>query len=151
LHKSDKYPTKYAQQHLDLSISLQSSETASIAVPSESLGHPPVTSITTGILDIIVPEYNEDSRQGADGFRRQLAYLVRLSRRYNVFLVDDASTDESWDRIVQGSRKSHPRLHLVRMDKNGQKVLAIKRALEMSTAEYVLLTDFDSRIVEPRC
>ena len=40
-------------------------------------------------------------------------------------------------------------MHTMRMEENGQKVLAIKRALEVSDADYVLVSDFDSRIINP--
>ena len=99
-------------------------------------------------LDIIVPEFNELSRQG-EHFGSQMRYLSEVSQTFDVFLVDDASSDGSWERIVHDSDSgvNHDRLHLIRMKENGRKVLAIKRALQLSKAEYVLLTDFDSRIV----
>jgi cellulose synthase/poly-beta-1,6-N-acetylglucosamine synthase-like glycosyltransferase len=88
------------------------------------------------------------SRQ-RDTFDAQLQYLSDLSKRYNVILVDDASTDGSWERIQAVAPGSDPRLRLIRMEKNGQKVLAVKRALETSDADYIVLLDFDSRFVNP--
>jgi poly-beta-1,6-N-acetyl-D-glucosamine synthase len=72
-----------------------------------------------------------------------------MSARYDVILVDDASTDGSWERIVERSPRLDPRVHTMRMKENGQKVFAIKHALEVSDADYVLLSDFDSRIINP--
>ncbi len=63
--------------------------------------------------------------------------------------MDDASSDGSWERIVQLSGRLNPRLRFIRMEKNGKKVQAIKRAAEASDADYIFLTDFDSRIVNP--
>jgi len=97
-------------------------------------------------LDVIVPEFNELSRQGPQ-FDSQLEYFSELAEEFQVFLVDDASNDGSWARITQSSRRYHSGFHPIRMKENGRKILAIKRAAEISSAEYVLLTDFDSRLV----
>jgi cellulose synthase/poly-beta-1,6-N-acetylglucosamine synthase-like glycosyltransferase len=99
-------------------------------------------------VDVIIAEFNELSRQG-DVFDSQLDYFSDLSRRYDVILIDDASTDGSWERIVKRSRGFNPGLHLMRMERNGRKVQAVKRAVEASDADYILLSDFDSRIANP--
>lgn len=88
------------------------------------------------------------SRQGR-GFDSQLEYLSELANQYNVILVDDASTDGSWERILELSPRLNPKLHLMRMERNGKKVQAIRRAVGTSDADYVLMTDFDSRISNP--
>src|SRR5438132_12564133 len=100
-------------------------------------------------LDIIVPEYNELSRQGDERFDSQLRYFSELSEHYNVLLVDDASTDGSWQRMVALAPKDRPGLHPTRMVENGHKILSVKKALEISKADYVLLTDFDSTVTTP--
>jgi len=100
-------------------------------------------------LDIVVPEFNELIRQG-ERFEEQIAYLSRISRMHETFLVDDASTDGSWERIHEIVPKNTPSLHVVRMKENGHKVLAVKRALELCRSEYVLLSDFDSMVVDPQ-
>jgi cellulose synthase/poly-beta-1,6-N-acetylglucosamine synthase-like glycosyltransferase len=100
-------------------------------------------------LDIIVPEYNELSRQGDERFDSQLRYFSDLSERYNVILIDDASTDGSWQRMAVVAPQDRPGLHTSRMVENGHKILAVKKALEISKADYVLLTDFDSTVTTP--
>jgi cellulose synthase/poly-beta-1,6-N-acetylglucosamine synthase-like glycosyltransferase len=100
-------------------------------------------------VDIVVPEFNELTRQQHDRFDGQIEYLGKISRAYDTYLVDDASTDGSWDRIKQVAPRDNPRLHLVRMKQNGHKVLAIKRVLEECRSEFVLLSDFDSMVVTP--
>jgi cellulose synthase/poly-beta-1,6-N-acetylglucosamine synthase-like glycosyltransferase len=100
-------------------------------------------------MDIVVPEFNELSRQG-ERFEAQIEQFVRLADSYNVVLIDDASTDGSWEKIQEvTSRFSSRGFHSVRMQKNGQKVLAVKRAVDSSKAEFIMLTDFDSRIANP--
>jgi cellulose synthase/poly-beta-1,6-N-acetylglucosamine synthase-like glycosyltransferase len=99
-------------------------------------------------IDIIVAEFNELSRQGPS-FDDQLDYFSRLSESYNVILIDDASTDGSWERIVGRSHELNPRLRLMRMEKNGKKVQAVRRGVERSDADYIFLSDFDSRIANP--
>ncbi len=98
-------------------------------------------------IDIIVPEFNELSKLG-DEFDVMFRNFEELAGTLEVFLVDDASTDGSWERMAEVGRKPD-RLHLMRMERNGQKVLAVKRAVASSRADYVLLTDFDSSIVNP--
>ncbi len=102
----------------------------------------------TADIDVIVPEFNELSRR-PERFDAQVAYFSKISRKFNVILVDDASTDGSWERLVELNAQSGGKLHLFRMEQNGQKVQAIKRAVEMSRAEFVLLTDFDSTVMNP--
>ena len=102
--------------------------------------------MTEESLDIIVPEFNELSRQGAN-FDSQLEYFAYLSKNFHVILVDDASVDGSWARIAEVSMNYDSGLETIRMEENGRKILAIKRAAETSNAEYVLLTDFDSRLI----
>jgi cellulose synthase/poly-beta-1,6-N-acetylglucosamine synthase-like glycosyltransferase len=63
--------------------------------------------------------------------------------------VDDASSDGRWERILARLPERPRGLRIERIDKNGHKVLAIKRAVELSEADYVFLTDFDSRIENP--
>jgi cellulose synthase/poly-beta-1,6-N-acetylglucosamine synthase-like glycosyltransferase len=96
-------------------------------------------------LEVIVPEFNELTRQGGR-FDSQIAYLSELSKEYPVILIDDASTDGSWDRIMELSPSTTPRLRFHRMSENGQKILAVKHAVESSDADYVFLSDFDSMI-----
>jgi cellulose synthase/poly-beta-1,6-N-acetylglucosamine synthase-like glycosyltransferase len=99
-------------------------------------------------IDVIVPEFNELSRR-PENFDSQADYFVRLSRMFDVILVDDASSDGSWEKLVDLNAKAGSRLRLFRMEKNGQKVAAIKRAVDASRAEFVLLTDFDSTVMKP--
>jgi len=105
-------------------------------------------SLQDQVLDIIIPEFNELSKLG-ENFNQQLRQFENLARKFDVFLVDDCSTDGSWERLVRISPEICPHVHLVRMKRNGQKILAIKHAIEKSDANYILLTDFDSRIVNP--
>ena len=100
------------------------------------------------VVEIIIPEFNELSKLG-ENFDQQLRQFEILARKFDVFLVDDCSTDGSWERLVRISPEICPHVHLVRMKRNGQKILAIKHAIEKSDANYILLTDFDSRIVNP--
>lgn len=99
-------------------------------------------------VDVIVPEYNEFSKLG-DRFYDQLCNLENLARQFNVFLIDDCSTDGSWERLVKVSKRICPHVHLLRMEKNGNKIFATRRALQISAAEFVILTDFDSTISNP--
>ncbi|MDA4118046.1 MAG: glycosyltransferase family 2 protein [Thaumarchaeota archaeon] len=99
-------------------------------------------------IDIIVPEFNELSRQG-ERFDEQVAYLSHISGTHETFLVDDASTDGSWERMVELSPGTNPQLHLIRMKENGHKVLAIKQVLQRCKSNYVLLSDFDSIVTTP--
>lgn len=96
---------------------------------------------------IVVPEYNELSKIGKGLLHEQLEYLSHLADEgYEVKLVDDHSTDGSWKMIQNYMKDNKPGFEALRMEQNTQKVGAIKRGVAKTAAEYVLLTDFDSRI-----
>src|SRR5439155_13127368 len=97
---------------------------------------------------VVIPEYNELSKDPR-GFEEQLSYVSDLSKAYDVKLVDDSSTDGSWERIKEFVRTEGPEFQALRISPNGRKVGAIKKGAEESSEKYVVLTDYDSRIVNP--
>jgi len=98
---------------------------------------------------IIVPEFNECSRGNLEG---RLNYFDHLASSYqdliDVIIVDDASTDGSKKFIQEYVAQNKPQFKVHFMEKNGQKVGALKEGVENCSADIdtILLTDFDSTI-----
>jgi biofilm PGA synthesis N-glycosyltransferase PgaC len=100
----------------------------------ESTPQPPVT--------IIVPVYNEEAVIGA-------ALRSLLDLRYPVFhviVVDDGSSDETFDRASMFSgRYGEATIQVVRKH-NGGKASALNTGIALATTEFVLCMDGDSRL-----
>jgi hypothetical protein len=99
-------------------------------------------------VDIIVPVHNE-VHVLADNVERLKRYLAdRFPFSWRVTVVDNASTDATWE-IAQRLSPSIPGVHAVHIDRKGRG-LALRTAWEQSDAEVVaymavdLSTDLDA-------
>jgi poly-beta-1,6 N-acetyl-D-glucosamine synthase len=100
----------------------------------ESTNQPPVT--------IIVPVYNEATVIGA-ALRSLL--LLRYPE-FHVIVVDDGSTDGTYDRASElAGRYGHSSIRVVRKH-NGGKASALNTGISHATTEFVLCMDGDSRL-----
>lgn len=100
-------------------------------------------------IGLVVPEYNEKSRSDLEG---RLEFFSEIAARTNglvdVVVVDDASKDGSAEALRQYVAANNPQFTALFMEKNGQKVGAIRKGVEafLPNVEYVVLSDFDSSI-----
>lgn len=62
--------------------------------------------------------------------------------RFELILIDDASPDDSWSRIVE-LKKSRPWLHGVRLSRNFGQHNAISAGLSLTQSEWVCVMDCD--------
>lgn len=92
-------------------------------------------------LSVVVPIYNEE-----ESIRQLLkeidAALLPLGRSYEIVLVDDGSSDASWERIVD-ARTSHPRLRAIRLASNHGQTPALMAGFEASRGKYLITLDGD--------
>jgi dolichol-phosphate mannosyltransferase len=70
------------------------------------------------------------------------AVLSTLTGRYEIILVDDRSTDGSWEKIV-ALQPFHPALHAVRLSRNFGQHIAITAGLESARGDVVVVMDCD--------
>lgn len=92
-------------------------------------------------LSALVPVFNERHLVEVS-LRRLLALSHELISRLEVIVVDDCSTDGSWD-VLQRIAAEDDRIVLLRHDRNLGKGAAIRTALTRSTGEVCLVHDAD--------
>lgn len=95
--------------------------------------YPPVT--------IMVPCYNEAKTLAATV--ESLLALDYPKQKLNVIIIDDGSTDDTWERAQ--SYAENPQIRLIRK-KNGGKHTALNRALEEVRTPFVGCLDADSSV-----
>lgn len=89
---------------------------------------------------VIIPNYN-----GKKYLENCLLFLKRSKgTAFDVIVVDDASTDESY-RIV---KESFPRARLIRREENGGFAACVNTGIRASNTKYVVLLNNDT-VVEP--
>jgi cellulose synthase/poly-beta-1,6-N-acetylglucosamine synthase-like glycosyltransferase len=88
---------------------------------------------------IIVPCWNEE--RTVSGTIHSLLELNYPKDKLNIIIVDDGSTDTTWDVIQKFAE--HPQIALIKKE-NGGKHTAVNRGIEESTSELVGCLDADS-------
>jgi len=106
--------------------------------PTISANQDPVASYS---LSVLVPVYNERYLVEAS-LRRLLALTDDIIHRLEVIVVDDCSTDGSWE-VLQRIAAEDDRVVLLRHDRNLGKGAALRTALERATGEISIVHDAD--------
>jgi glycosyltransferase involved in cell wall biosynthesis len=88
-------------------------------------------------VSVIVPVYNEEKTIG-----EILHKILGQSCVQEVIVVDDCSGDQSSQK-VQEAAQAHNQIRLVRHESNRGKGAAIRSAIPLCKAEYVLIQDAD--------
>ena len=92
------------------------------------------------LLSIVVPIYNE--AEVVDELLRRLRESVEPLGTYELVLVDDASTDVSWERLLSGAADDR-RLRLVRLSRNFGHQVAITAGLDAARGDAIVIMDGD--------
>lgn len=92
-------------------------------------------------LSVLVPLYNERYLVGPS-LSRLLALKSNVISEMEVILVDDCSTDGSWEEAQQIAEKD-PRVKLFRHEKNAGKGAAVRTALEHASKDICIVHDAD--------
>jgi len=107
-------------------------------VTGNSLSSPPPPALD---VSVIVPVYNEE-----ESLPHLIAELHRALRpsgfSYELVLVDDGSSDQSWSVMAQAAA-SDPALHLVRFRRNFGQTAAMQAGLDASRGARVVTIDAD--------
>lgn len=92
-------------------------------------------------LSVVIPVYNEEENV-PDLARTLHEALAGLGRDYEVILVDDGSTDGTWDRLVAAAR-SFPRYRLIRFRRNFGQTAAMSAGIDAATRDVIVTLDAD--------
>lgn len=92
-------------------------------------------------LSVIVPAYNEQ-RQVRASLQALDRVLAKLGRRYQIILVDDASTDRTLT-LARQEAKRNPRITVVSSPQNSGKGFALRRGFAEASGDIVGFIDAD--------
>lgn len=97
--------------------------------------------ISTPLISVVIPTFNR-----ADVILKTLlSVLNQTYRNIEVFVVDDASTDNTAEVI---STVNDPRVHFITLDKNSGGTRPRNEGIIRSTGEYIALLDSDDQWLE---
>jgi glycosyltransferase involved in cell wall biosynthesis len=92
-------------------------------------------------LSIVIPLYNED-----ESLPELMAWIERVmtenSYSYEVIMVDDGSTDNSWD-VIQTLRAGNPNLKGIKFQRNYGKSAALNEGFKAAQGDVVITMDAD--------
>ncbi len=91
------------------------------------------------LVSVVAPVFNEGA--GIDRFVRRLGEVL-VGVDYELVLVDDGSTDDSWQRIVDHGLLDH-RVGGVQLSRNFGKEQAVLAGLEHAAGDVVVVIDAD--------
>ena len=91
-------------------------------------------------LSIIIPAYNE-ARYISDIIRRVLAVVLPEGIKKEIIVVDDYSTDETYQQLTQF--EGNASVKIIRHLKNMGKTAGIVSGLKESTGDFILIQDAD--------
>jgi glycosyltransferase involved in cell wall biosynthesis len=90
---------------------------------------------------VVVPVFNEEQNIPLLAERLHAA-LGALGRSYEVVLVDDGSTDASWNRLLEAARR-YPRFRLIRLRRNFGQTAAMSAGFHEAGGEVIVTLDAD--------
>jgi glycosyltransferase involved in cell wall biosynthesis len=92
-------------------------------------------------ISIVIPVYNED-----ESLPELCSWIERVAGAggisYEVILVDDGSTDRSWDVILE-LRKANPNIKGIKFQRNYGKSAALNEGFKAARGEVVITMDAD--------
>lgn len=92
-------------------------------------------------VSVVVPLYNE--QENVEPLLRALhESLTALGRTYEMVLVDDGSTDDSWERLREGARR-YPHVRLIRLRRNFGQTAAMSAGFDHARGQVIVTMDAD--------
>ncbi len=100
-------------------------------------------SATGPVISVVIPLYNEGSQVRA--LLSDLSdALEQIGCRFEIILVDDGSSDDTWEQIKHEARL-FPNLRAMRLSRNFGKELALCAGLERARGDAVVVMDGDGQ------
>ncbi|HZB77249.1 MAG TPA: glycosyltransferase family 2 protein [Solirubrobacteraceae bacterium] len=93
-------------------------------------------------LSIVLPAYNEEANIGPV-VEQALECLPRLAEEYEVIVVDDGSRDGTSAEVEPLLAEHHPRVRLLRHERNQGYGAALRSGFSRARHDYVFYTDAD--------
>ncbi len=108
----------------------------------ECPGRPPEAAAegSAVFLSLVIPAYNEERRLPAS-FEKILHFLDRQTYRAEVLVVENGSSDRTWD-VANAAAERDPRIRVLREPIRG-KGAAVRRGMLAANGEYRFLCDAD--------
>lgn len=94
------------------------------------------------LLSIIVPAYNEETII-SDAVQAIKNVLGNLNVRYEILLIDDGSTDETWKQVQKAAARSGGEIQGIRFSRNFGKESAIFAGLAQCRGDAAVIMDCD--------
>lgn len=91
------------------------------------------------LLSVIMPVYNAEAYLASS----IKSILKQTFKKFELIIVDDASTDASWDIINRFAKKYPSRIRIVRNEKNRGLFATFNAAAALSESEYIARQDAD--------
>src|SRR6201986_4509149 len=92
-------------------------------------------------ISIVIPVYNED-----ESLPELCSWIQRVVQAgglsYEVILVDDGSTDRSWE-VIEELRKSNPHIKGIKFQRNYGKSAALNEGFKAAKGNVVITMDAD--------
>jgi glycosyltransferase involved in cell wall biosynthesis len=92
-------------------------------------------------LSIVIPLYNED-----ESLPELMAWIERVMTAngysYEVIMIDDGSTDNSWD-VIETLRQQNPQLKGIKFQRNYGKSAALNEGFKAAQGDVVITMDAD--------
>lgn len=92
-------------------------------------------------ISIVIPVYNED-----ESLPELCSWIQRVTQAnglsYEVILVDDGSTDRSWE-VIEELRRSNPHIKGIKFQRNYGKSAALNEGFKAASGEVVITMDAD--------
>ena len=92
-------------------------------------------------ISIVIPVYNED-----ESLPELCSWIERVTREhalsYEVVLVDDGSTDNSWE-VITDLRRANPNIKGIKFQRNYGKSAALNEGFKAAAGEVVITMDAD--------
>lgn len=92
-------------------------------------------------LSVVIPVFNEEKRLPAN-LDKIINYLRKKNIRSEIILVDDGSSDKTW-QVLEFYQEKHRNIKLKRHPKNLGKGAAVKSGMMSASGQVVLMTDCD--------
>ncbi|MCD9615575.1 glycosyltransferase family 2 protein [Chryseobacterium gleum] len=92
-------------------------------------------------LSIVIPLLNEEDSL-EELFSRIDKVCTTSNLSYEIWFVDDGSTDLSWS-IIENMKVQHPQIHAIKFSRNYGKSQALHAAFERTNGEVVITMDAD--------
>jgi len=96
--------------------------------------------LVTAVISVVAPIHNE--AEAITELHRRLTIALAELGHYEILLVDDGSTDRSWDRML-ALAPGDPHLRLLRLSRNFGHQAALTAGLDAARGDAVVLIDAD--------